>query len=120
MFVAIWLMVRAVGIGPHTLSATALATSLGPLLALVLTSIALKRLFDVRMPFLTLLRCALAAAAGFLGARLVPQGHALLAPPALLAGAIAYLIALFLTGELKRDDLARVLGAVRRKKPAVA
>jgi stage V sporulation protein B len=120
MFVANWSMVRAVGIGQHTLSAAAFATSLGPLLALVLALLVLKRQFDVRLPLPTLLRCMLAAAAGFLVARLIPQHHALLAPPALSAAALAYLAALALTGELKRDDLTRLLGALLRKKPAVA
>ncbi len=120
MFVANWLAVRTVGVGEHTLSAAAIATSLGPLLALVLTSFVLKREFGVRMPFATILRCLLAAAVGFLVARLIPQHHALLAPPALLAAALAYLAALTVSGELKRDDLGRALGAVRGKKAAVA
>jgi stage V sporulation protein B len=120
MFVANWSLVRAVGIGEHTLSAAALATSLGSLVALVLISIALKRLFDVTLPLATLLRCALGAAAGFAVARLIPQHHALLAPPALLAAGLAYLASLLLTGELKRDDLTRALGALRGKKSAVA
>jgi hypothetical protein len=74
----------------------------------------------VGLPLLTLLRCAVAAAAGFGVARLVPQQHALLAPVALAAGGIAYLVALLGSGELKRDDLTRLLGAVRRKKTGVA
>jgi stage V sporulation protein B len=120
MFLANWSLVRAVGLGEYTLSAAALATSLGSLVALVLASIALKRAFDVSLPLPTLLRCALAAAVGFLVARLIPQHHALLAPPALLAAGVAYLAALLVTGELKRDDLSRALSALRRRKPAVA
>jgi stage V sporulation protein B len=114
------LFVRMAGVGDTTLSAAALATSLGPLLALVLSTVALLKLFGVGLPLLTLLRCAVAAAAGFGVARLVPQQHALLAPVALAAGGIAYLLALLASGELKRDDLTRVLGAVRRKKTGVA
>jgi stage V sporulation protein B len=120
MLFANWSFVRAVGIGEHTLSAAALATSLGSLVALVLISFALKRQLGVSLPRLTLLRCAIAAAVGFAVAQLIPQHHALLAPPALLAAGLAYLLALFLTGELRRDDLTRALGAVRGKKPAVA
>jgi stage V sporulation protein B len=120
MLLANRFLVRAVGLGEHTLSAAAFATSLGPLLALGLSSYALKLQFNVLLPLATLLRCALAAAVGFLVARLIPQHHALLAPPAMLAAGLAYLLSLLLLGELTREDLTRALGAVRGKKPAVA
>lgn len=111
-------LVRWVGIGDHTLTTAALATSLGPLLAVVLSAVVLKQLFTVSLPFLTLLRSALAAGAGFLAGRLVPQQHALLAPVAMAAAGIVYVALLALTGELKKSDFASVLAARRRKKAA--
>lgn len=113
-------LVRWVGIGDHTLSTAALATSLGPLLALILSSVSLKQLFGVTLPMATLLRSALAAGAGFGIARLVPQQHALWAPVAMSAAGLAYATALILTGELKKSDLAGVMATVRRKKTAAA
>jgi stage V sporulation protein B len=113
-------LVRAVGIGDSTLAAAAIATSLGPLLALVLSTRALHRLFAVGLPLLTLLRCALAAAVGACAARFVPQHSGLLAPVAMLAGGLAYLTVLLATGEISQADRERVLGVLKKKRARVA
>jgi stage V sporulation protein B len=113
-------LVRLAGIGDHTLAAAAVATSLGPLLALILSTLALRQLFGVGLPLLTLLRAGIAAAAGAFVARLVPQHAALLAPVAMVAGGLAYLVVLLATGELSRADRERVLVALRKRRKAAA
>ncbi len=117
VFVANRAIVRAVGLSDGLLGAAALATSLGPLAALAVSSLALRAALGVFPPLLTFLRCALAAGAGFWTARLVPQSSAWLAPVAMAAGGLAYLAALVLLRELKGADLA-ALRAVLRKRAA--
>jgi stage V sporulation protein B len=113
-------LVRAVGIGDATLTTAALATSLGPLLALILSSLALRQLLSVSMPVATLLRCALAGGASCWVGRLIPQHHGLMAPLVMSAAALVYFLLLTLMGELKRADLDGVRAALRRKRPAPA
>jgi stage V sporulation protein B len=114
------LLVRAVGIGEATLTTAAVATSLGPLLALVLAALALRQLLSLSVPVPTLLRCALAGGAGCWVGKLVPQHHALLAPLAMCAAALAYVLVLAATGELKKSDLEGLRAALRRGRPAPA
>jgi stage V sporulation protein B len=120
MFAANRTLVRLVGIGDATLSTAALATSLGPLLALTCSALAVRRLFGVTLPLATLLRCALAGGAACLLGRLVPQQHALLAPLAMAAAALAYVVLLVATGELTRADLDQARAALRRRRAAPA
>jgi stage V sporulation protein B len=116
MLAANRLLVRAVGIGDSTLAVAALATSLGPLLALVVSNFALKQLLSVGLPLKTLVRCGISAGAGYFAAQLTPQHHGLLAPVAMLAGGSAYLAALFVTRELSGADVALVAATLRRRK----
>jgi stage V sporulation protein B len=112
------LLVRAVGLGDGVLAAAAFATSLGPLAALVSSSLAMRTILGVLPPLLSFARCALASVAGYQVARLVPQHSALMAPVAMLAGGLAYLAALVLLRELGEADLALARDALRKRVPA--
>jgi len=123
VFVSIYGLVRWVGVGDQVLATAALATSLGPLAALVVSSFALRALLGVFPPLLTLARCAVAAAVGVYAARAVPQGTPWMAPVAMVAGGLAYLAALALLRELTQRDLAPLVALVRRrtgKRPSAA
>ncbi len=109
------MLVKANGLGDGVLGIAALATSLGPLAALTLSSFALKAILGVLPPLRSFARCALASVAGYYVARLVPQGSALMAPIAMIAGGLAYLLALVLVRELGRADLALVTDTLRRR-----
>jgi stage V sporulation protein B len=112
------LFVRWVGLGEHTLAAAALATTLGPTLALVLGTLAMWRLFRVGLPVATLLRCGIAASIAFWVARQLPQDSAKLAPVVLVISGLVYLVVCALTGELNRSDVMTALASVRKgKKP---
>jgi stage V sporulation protein B len=110
------LLVQWVGIGPYTLRAAALATSLGTLSALLVAAFALRKLLGTGLPLLTLARAALGGAAAFAAARLVPQHSGLIAPVVLIAGVLVYGGVLVATGELGRADLERVLEVVRKRR----
>jgi stage V sporulation protein B len=112
--------VQAAGLGDSTLVAAAGATSVGSFTALVLSAIALFGQFRVHLPYITALRCALAAAAAFGIARAVPQASGLFAPVALAAGFFGYFCALFALGELGPKDLTPLFQRMRRKKSTTA
>jgi stage V sporulation protein B len=115
VIVANRVLVRAVGLNDGVLSIAALATSLGPLAALIVSSIALRASLGVWPPVLTFARCALSAVAGYYGAHAVPQLSAWMAPLAMIAGALAYFAALFASRELKPADLRALLDALRKR-----
>lgn len=108
-------LVRAVGLHDGVLAMAALATSLGPLIALVLSSILLRIALGVLPPLLTLARCAVASVAGVYVARLVPQHSAWMAPLSLGAGGLAYLAALTVLRELTAADVHALLGVLRAR-----
>jgi stage V sporulation protein B len=112
------LFVSHVGLEGDTLRAAALATSLGPTIAMVLSAFALRATFGVFLPLASVARGALAAAIGFLAARLVPQHSFLFAPVAMAVGARADLAMLFVLRELTRDDVDALLSALKKRKPA--
>jgi stage V sporulation protein B len=109
------MLVKANGLGDGVLGVAAFATSLGPLAALVTSSYALKVILGVLPPLGSFARCALASVAGYYVARLVPQGSGLMAPVAMIAGGLAYLLALVLLRELGRADVDFVAGALRKR-----
>lgn len=116
VLVANRMLVRATGLHDGLLSAAALATSLGPLAALVLSSLLLRAVLGVFPPLLTLARCIAAAALGVYVSRLVPQQTAWMAPLALSAGGLAYLAALFVLRELTRADLDELRSQLQAKR----
>ncbi|MDB4977491.1 MAG: hypothetical protein JWN48_5832, partial [Myxococcaceae bacterium] len=109
-------LVRAIGLTDEVLSVAAMATSLGPLAALVVSSVALRSVFGVLPPLATFARCALAAAVGYSVSGLVPQQTAWMAPLAMIAGGLAYLAALFVLRELKASDLSELVTALKKRK----
>jgi stage V sporulation protein B len=114
------LLVKAVGLGDGVLGVAAFATSLGPLSALILSSFALKAILGVLPPIASFVRCAIASVAGYCVARWIPQGTGLMAPVAMIAGGLAYLLALVLVRELGRADLTLFRGALRKRAAAPA
>jgi stage V sporulation protein B len=110
------LFVQAVGLGPNTLRAAAVATSLGTSCAFLASAVALKQMLGAGLPWLTLGRAAVAGAAGFGIARVLPQHSGLLAPVVLAFGVLAYAAVLIVTGELGRADLERVRAIVRKRR----
>jgi stage V sporulation protein B len=110
------MLVTWVGIGPHTLRAAAFATSLGPFVALLMSSFSLRAAFGISLPWPSVLRGAFAAVCAFWVARVVPQHSPLLAPIAMSAGALGYLAALFATREIKLAEVRSVVDAVRNRR----
>ncbi|MFT3926275.1 MAG: oligosaccharide flippase family protein [Myxococcales bacterium] len=110
-------MVRSVGLGDRTLATAAFATSLGPLLALVLSSLLMRKLMGVALPLLSFLRCAIAAAAAFWVARQLPATPKL-APVVLIASGLVYLAVCTLSGEITKSDVQAVTGSLRKGKKA--
>ncbi len=113
-------LVTWVGLGENTLRTAAFATTLGPAVALALSTFALRSTFGLMLPMATLLRGAISAAVGFYVARLVPQHSLLLAPVAMSAGGLAYVAVLFVTRELKPSDVKSALSSLRNRKAVAA
>jgi hypothetical protein len=85
-------------------------------LGMLLTGGLLLRRFGEFLPVLTVVRTALALAAGLTVVRFVPgQGLIGFVVDAAAAGA-AYLVVLFVTLELGKADLARLTSLVKRRK----
>lgn len=108
-------VVRAIGLGDGVLAGGALATSLGPCVAVAVGSLMLRAALGVLPPLATLGRCAVAAAVGTFAARQVPQHAGWLAPLAMLAGVTAYLAMLFLLREVRPSELADLRSTLRAR-----
>ncbi len=106
-------LVRMVGIGDQTLIAAATGTSMGTALALIAVAVAVYRHFGAFILPLTACRAVLAAAVGFWVAHALPHDTRVLALPALIAGAIAYSLALLVLREIGRDDVEAVRRVLR-------
>jgi len=113
---SIRLLVRAVGLHQGVLSVAAAATSLGPLAALIASAFALHAVMGVLPPLLTFGRCIVAAAVGYTVAHAIPQATGWMAPIAMVAGGLSYLLALVLLRELKKHDLDELIGALKKRK----
>ena len=107
------LLMRA-GLGEQTLQAAATGTTIGMLVAFLLSAWVLHRSFGVFIPLSTWARTALAAGAGYAAAATVPHDSAVMALLALAAGFLSALAALVATRELTRDDLRALRRIVRR------
>jgi len=111
--VARWRM-QAVGLEGDVLVACATGTTSGMSLALLLATAFLTLRFGFPFPPVTLLRVAIAAAAGYVTAHFVPHGNRWMALVALAAGSLAYTLALVLTRELGGRDLDAIRGTLRK------
>lgn len=104
VLVANRVMVRWVGLGDATLSAAALATSIGPFVALIFATWAMRGLLGVSLPWLTLLRCAGAAVVALYVAQKLPK-TAVFSPFALVIVGLCYLATCVLLRELTLRDI---------------
>lgn len=108
------LLIARSGLGPGTLAAAATGTTIGMVVALVGSALALYFLFGVFIPVLTWIRAALAACAGYAAAAWVPHASPALALGALMLGFAAASGALIVTRELSADDWRALRRIVRR------
>jgi stage V sporulation protein B len=106
-------LVMAAGLGDHTLRAAAIGTTAGMAVALVVVGALVYRMFGAFLPWASGLRSLTAGAAGFLTARLIPSDTPLMALLALIAGFVAYVVALFAVRELRGTDLAALRAVLR-------
>jgi len=107
------LLLRA-GLGEDALQASAAGTTIGMIVALLLSAWVIRSSFGVFIPIVTWLRAALAAGAGYATASAIPHGSPLMALVALLAGFLSALAVLIATRELSRDDWRALRRIVRR------
>jgi stage V sporulation protein B len=107
------LLLRA-GLGEDALQASAAGTTIGMIVALLLSAWVIRSSFGVFIPIVTWLRAALAAGAGYATASAIPHGSPLMALVALLAGFLSALAVLIATRELTRDDWRALRRIVRR------
>ncbi len=108
------LLIGRAGLGTETLAATATGTTIGMVIALVGSGLALYARFRVAIPIRTWARAAFAAAVGYVVAHAVPTESPLWAIAALGAGFVAVLTTLIVTGELSREDWSRLRAALAR------
>ncbi|MFW2387435.1 MAG: lipopolysaccharide biosynthesis protein [Polyangiales bacterium] len=107
------LLLRA-GLGEDALRATATGTTIGMVVALLLSAWVIRSSFGVFIPIVTWLRAALAAGVGYATASAIPHGSPLMALLALLAGFLSALAVLIATRELTGDDWRALHRIVRR------
>ena len=112
-----WLL-RRTGLSENSLLAVASGTTLGMVLALIATGVALKLRFGAFIAPLCALRVIGSGACAWWAAHLLPTHSALSSLIAVAAGGIAYLIALVLSRELGPNDLAMLTAIIRRQPPA--
>lgn len=110
-------LILAAGLGEQTLEAAATGTTIGMVVALVLSAAVIHRMFGVFIPLRTWFRAALAAAAGHGAAHAFPHQSALAALAALALGFSASLVVLVVTRELVADDWHALRRIVRRDEP---
>lgn len=113
-----WAFVSGATFGEEQLRRTALATSLGLAIAVVLAGVAVKRAAGAFAPLLTLLRVALAiataAASGLAMASLPKLPSLVVAALGATTAVLAYAAVLWLTRELTSDDGRSVVRLVRK------
>lgn len=106
--------VYATGLHEGALRSAAFGTSCGAVASLLLSGLSVYRRFGAFMPPLSALRTLLAAGVGYAVAGAMPSGTAIDALLALIAGGIAYLVALVVVREVGKQDLA-VLTSLGKK-----
>lgn len=117
VLVATRLAIGTAGIDGHgALIATAIGTSTGTGLALVLVGITVWRSFGAFLPVASAVRGLIAGAVAFGVARVIPHETAIGALLALAGGFAAFLVALFATRELGGAELGALKAIAQRKK----
>lgn len=107
-------LLRLAGIGPHTLRAAATGTSIGMAFGAGAVGFAVRARFGTFIELRSLLRVAISALFAWIVAHAVPSHSVVLALLALVAGGIAFLVALVATRELGGDDWAVLKKLARR------
>lgn len=102
------LLVRWAGLSDSTLGVAAFATSIGPCVALGLSTWAMRSLLGVSLPWLTLLRCGVSAALALWVSTKLPHS-ALFAPFAMIIVGLVYLAGCVLLREITKQDLPQKL-----------
>ncbi len=107
-------LVARAPLGVESLRAAAIGTSLGMLLAMVLSAWVVRRRFGVFIPLATWVRALLAAAVGYSVAAALDDGSPLFALAALLCGFASAVATLVVTRELGANDWEAVRRIARR------
>jgi len=107
-------LVMRTGLGEGTLVAAATGTTIGMVIALILSAWVIYKLFGVFIPVATWLRAALAAGVGYATATATPHDSPVMALAALAVGFTSSLAVLVVTRELTRDDWHALRRIVRR------
>jgi Na+-translocating ferredoxin:NAD+ oxidoreductase RnfE subunit len=102
------------GLGEQTLQAAATGTTIGMVVALLLSAWVIYQQFGVFIPVATWVRAALAASAGYAAAAAMPHDSRLMALVALAAGFSSSVVVLVATRELTNDDWRALRRIVRR------
>jgi stage V sporulation protein B len=108
------ILVMRAGLGEQMLEAAATGTTIGMIIALLLSAWVIYRLFGVFIPPATWFRAALAAGAGFCAASAVPTDSRAMAVVALGLGFVSSVAVLVITRELTSDDWHALRRIVRR------
>jgi O-antigen/teichoic acid export membrane protein len=101
--------------GEKQLLATAGATTMALVCALVVGVVTVRKIAGAFVPWKTALRVGLCVAGAFVLGGVMPMFSKLLTPVVATGVVIAYLIALVVTGELGKDDLALVVSIAARR-----
>lgn len=113
---ACWMLARTAAFGEAQLEATALATTIALVLAFGVAAMAAKRHASRFLPPLSAIRIALVVGVIiWLGERIPATGRLLTPLVALAIGAV-YLVALVVTGELKKADAEAIVAIARRRR----
>ncbi len=108
-------MIPRATFGAGQLHATALATTTALVLALALGVQRVRRVAGAFVPWRTALRVAACVACAFVLGGVMPRVSELLTPVAAGAVVLAYLVILFVTGELSKSDVALVTSVIARR-----
>jgi stage V sporulation protein B len=107
-------LVMRAGLGEQTLEAAAAGTTIGMVIALILSAWVIHRLFGVFIPAATWIRAGLAAGVGYATATVIPHDSPVMALVALAVGFTSSLAVLIATRELTGDDWRALRRIVRR------
>ncbi len=114
LVIGLWIGIPRATPGPEMLLTCGLATGGAMAFGAIVSVWLLWRTFRAVIPWLTVVRVGLAAAALVVGGRYLPDGGKILSLAEAAACGLAFLAILVVTGELGRADLA----ALRRRKGA--
>jgi stage V sporulation protein B len=112
-----WGFVWYVGVGDRTLMAAASGTALGTVVGMAAMGYAVYTRFGTFIPPLTAVRGLIAGGAGFAVANAITRPGALFTLLALVGGACAYVLVLFVLRECTGQDLATIKRLTQRKRP---